>query len=210
MSSAEDAVDVFYPIVPDAAWLARLVPLGVKTIQLRLKNASSERIRREIGASLEICARHDCQLIVNDHWREALSLGADYIHLGQEDLLAADLPTIQAKGMRLGVSTHSEAELEAALTAQPAYVALGPIYETKLKVMKWAPQGLARLGEWKKRIGALPLVGIAGITPERADGVIAAGADSVAVLTDIMTSADPEARVALWLAWARRARRAQG
>jgi len=210
MSSAEDAVDVLYPIVPDAAWLARLVPLGVKTIQLRLKNASSERIRREIGASLEICARHDCQLIVNDHWREALSLGADYIHLGQEDLLAADLPTIQAKGMRLGVSTHSEAELEAALTAQPAYVALGPIYETKLKVMKWAPQGLARLGEWKKRIGALPLVGIAGITPERADGVIAAGADSVAVLTDIMTSADPEARVALWLAWARRARRAQG
>ena len=210
MSSVEDVVDVFYPIVPDAAWLARLVPLGVKTVQLRLKNASSERIRREIGTSLEVCARHDCQLIVNDHWREALSLGADYIHLGQEDLSAADLPTIQARGMRLGVSTHSEAELEAALTAQPAYVALGPIYETKLKVMKWAPQGLARLGEWKKRIGALPLVGIAGITPERADGVIAAGADSVAVLTDIMTSADPEARVALWLAWARRARRAQG
>jgi thiamine-phosphate pyrophosphorylase len=124
--------------------------------------------------------------------------------------LAADLPTIQAKGMRLGVSTHSEAELDAALAAQPAYVALGPIYATKLKVMKWAPQGLARLGEWKKRIGALPLVGIAGITPERADGVIAAGADSVAVLTDIVTSADPEARVALWLAWAQRARRAQG
>ena len=210
MSSAEDAVDVLYPIVPDAAWLARLVPLGVKTIQLRLKNASSERIRREIGASLEICARHDCQLIVNDHWREALSLGADYIHLGQEDLSAADLPTIQAKGMRLGVSTHSEAELDVALAAQPAYVALGPIYATKLKVMKWAPQGLTRLGEWKKRIGALPLVGIAGITPERADGVIAAGADSVAVLTDIMTSADPEERVSLWLAWAQRARRAQG
>ena len=210
MSSAEDAVDVFYPIVPDAAWLARLVPLGIKTIQLRLKNASSEAIRREIGASLEICARHDCQLIVNDHWREALSLGADYIHLGQEDLLAADLPTIQAKGMRLGVSTHSEAELDAALAAQPAYVALGPVYETKLKVMKWAPQGLARLGEWKKRIGALPLVGIAGITPERADGVMAAGADSVAVLTDIMTSTDPEARVALWLAWAQRTRRRQG
>ena len=210
MSSVEDVVDVFYPIVPDAAWLARLVPLGVKTVQLRLKNASSERIRREIGTSLEVCARHDCQLIVNDHWREALSIGADYIHLGQEDLAAADLPTIQAKGMRLGVSTHSEAELDAALAAQPAYVALGPIYATKLKVMKWAPQGLARLGEWKKRIGALPLVGIAGITPERADGVITAGADSVAVLTDIMTSADPEARVTLWLAWARRARRAQG
>ena len=210
MSSVEDVVDVFYPIVPDAAWLARLVPLGVKTVQLRLKNASSERIRREIGTSLEVCARHDCQLIVNDHWREALSLGADYIHLGQEDLSAADLPTIQAKGMRLGVSTHSEAELDAALAAQPAYVALGPIYATKLKVMRWAPQGLARLGEWKKRIGALPLVGIAGITPERADGVIAAGADSVAVLTDIMTSADPEARVALWLAWAQRARPARG
>jgi thiamine-phosphate pyrophosphorylase len=197
-------LDVFYPIVPDVAWLERLVPLGVKTAQLRLKDASPERIRREIGESLEVCARHGCQLIVNDYWREALALGADYIHLGQEDLADADVPTIQAKGIRLGISTHSEAELTIALAAAPSYVALGPIYETRLKVMKWAPQGLERVAHWKKRIGPLPLVAIGGLTPERADGVLAAGADSLAVITDFFTHPNPETRVCQWLAWAER------
>jgi thiamine-phosphate pyrophosphorylase len=197
-----DGLDLFYPIVPDAAWLKRLVPLGVKTIQLRLKDASPERVRREIGESLEACIGHDCQLIVNDYWREALELGADYIHLGQEDLAAADVPTIQAKGVRLGISTHSLEELATARAANPDYIALGPVYETRLKAMKWAPQGLARVTDWKARVGALPLVAIGGITPERADGVAAAGADSIAVITDFFTHADPEARVRQWVAWA--------
>ena len=118
-----------------------------------------------------LCRRHGCQLIVNDYWREALELGADYIHLGQEDLAAADVAAIQAKGVRLGISTHSPEELAIALAAKPTYVALGPIYETRLKAMKWAPQGLARITDWKARIGNLPLVAIGGITPERADGV---------------------------------------
>ena len=157
MTDRFGGLDLFYPIVPDVAWLERLVPLGVKTVQLRLKDASPDRIRREIGESLEVCARHGCQLIVNDYWREALALGADYIHLGQEDLADADVPTIQAKGARLGISTHSEEELATALAAAPSYVALGPIYETRLKVMKWAPQGLERVARWKKQIGTLPL-----------------------------------------------------
>jgi thiamine-phosphate pyrophosphorylase len=195
-------LDVFYPIVPDVAWLGRLVPLGVKTVQLRLKDAPPERVRREIGASLEICARHGCQLIVNDYWQEALVQGADYIHLGQEDLATADLAAIQAKGVRLGISTHSEEELAIALAAAPSYVALGPIYETRLKAMKWAPQGLSRVTAWKKRIGTLPLVAIGGLTPERADGVREAGADSLAVITDFFTHADPDKRVRQWLTWA--------
>jgi thiamine-phosphate pyrophosphorylase len=199
-------LDVFYPIVPDFAWLERLVPLGIKTVQLRLKDASPERIHREIGMSVEVCARHGCQLIVNDYWREALELGADYIHLGQEDLAEADVPTIQAKGARLGISTHSEAELATALAAAPSYVALGPIYETRLKAMQWAPQGLERVTQWKKQIGALPLVAIGGLTPEKAQGVLAAGADSLAVITDFFTHPDPEARVRQWLAWAERCR----
>jgi len=206
MPERTDGLDVFYPIVPDAAWLERLVPLGVKTIQLRLKDASPERVRREIAASMDACARHGCQLIVNDYWQEALALGADYIHLGQEDLAVADVGAIHAKGSRLGISTHSEAELAIALAAKPDYIALGPIYETRLKVMKWAPQGLDRLADWKGRIGDLPLVAIGGITPERADGVLAAGADSVAVITDFLTHPDPPVRVRQWLAWAEGAR----
>jgi thiamine-phosphate pyrophosphorylase len=197
---------VFYPIVPNLAWLERLVPLGVRTIQLRLKNADPDTIRREIAGSMQVCARHGCQLIVNDYWREALELGADYVHLGQEDLASADVGVIRARGVRLGISTHSHEELDIALAAKPDYVALGPIYETKLKVMKWAPQGLERIVDWKRRIGTLPLVAIGGITPERAGGVIAAGADSVAVITDFFTHADPEARVREWLAWAQNAR----
>ena len=197
-----DGLDLFYPIVPDVAWLTRLAPLGIRTIQLRLKDAPPERVRQEIADSLALCRQHSCQLIVNDYWRQALELGADYIHLGQEDLAAADLVAIEAKGIRLGISTHSLEELDIALAAKPAYIALGPIYETRLKAMKWAPQGLARVADWKARIGDLPLVAIGGITPERAAGVVGAGADSIAVITDFFTNPDPEARVRQWLAWA--------
>ena len=196
--------DLFYPIVPDLAWLQRLVPLGVKTIQLRLKDAPADVVRREIAASLDICAQHGCQLIVNGYWREAMSLGAGYVQLGQEDLAEADVPALKAKGVRLGISTHSTDELAIALAVQPDYIALGPIYETRLKVMKWAPQGLDRVADWKRRIGALPLIAIGGITPQRADGVVAVGADSVAVITDFFTHENPEARVGQWLAWAER------
>lgn len=199
-------IDVFYPIVPDLGWLERLVPLGVKTIQLRLKDHPPEEVARQIDASLDICARRGCQLIVNDHWQAALHAGADYVHLGQEDLATADLAALKANGVRIGLSSHSPEELDVALTAKPDYIALGPIWETKLKAMKWAPQGLERIGEWKRRMGAIPLVAIAGITIERAPLVLAAGADSAAVITDFITAADPEARVRQWLAWALTAR----
>ncbi len=195
-------LDVFYPIVPDTAWARRLVPLGVRTLQLRYKGEDPREIRREIAESLELCIAHDCQLIVNDHWQAAIEVGADFIHLGQEDLAAADLATIKAAGARLGISTHDEPELAIALAAEPDYVALGPVWETKLKVMKWAPQGLARVGAWKQKIGNLPLCAIGGITPERAPEVLAAGADCVAVITDFFTHSDPEARVRQWLTWA--------
>ncbi|MBX9861226.1 MAG: thiamine phosphate synthase [Hyphomicrobium sp.] len=196
------APDVFYPIVPTAAWVARLVPLGVRTIQLRAKDITPEDARAEIAAAIAIAKPAGCRLIVNDYWQAAIDLGATDLHLGQEDLADADLAAIRRAGIALGLSTHSEDELETALAADPAYVALGPIYETKLKAMKWAPQGLERIGAWKRRIGALPLVAIGGITPERATAVKAAGADSIAVITDFMTAPHPEARVRLWLDWA--------
>ncbi|HPG88520.1 MAG TPA: thiamine phosphate synthase [Hyphomicrobium sp.] len=195
----------FYPIVPDCAWLQRIVPLGIGCVQLRIKNQHTDVVRREIDRALDICACYGVQLIVNDYWREAIAAGADYIHLGQEDLAAADIVAIKASGARLGISTHDKAELATALAAAPDYIALGPVYETKLKVMKWAPQGLARVTAWKQKIGAVPLVAIGGITPERADQVLAAGADSVAIITDFLTHSAPEARVKAWVAWAKAA-----
>lgn len=188
----------FYPVLPDLGWLQRLVPCGIQTVQLRLKDAEPDEIERQIRDCLSLCATHGCQLIVNDYWREAMDVGADYIHLGQEDLAAADVPAIKRAGLKMGLSTHSREELEVALDAEPDYVALGPIYETKLKKMKWDPQGLDRVREWKSLVPC-PLVAIGGITVARAPAVLDAGADSLAVVTDIVTHPDPETRVGEWL-----------
>jgi thiamine-phosphate pyrophosphorylase len=189
----------FYPIVPDIDWLRRIVPLGVKLVQLRIKDGARADILEQTRQALELTRAHGCQLVLNDYWEAALEAGADFIHLGQEDLRHSDMTAIKRAGIRFGVSTHDEAELATALAAEPDYVALGPIYETKLKAMPWAPQGLDRIKEWRSHIGSLPLVAIGGLTPERTAGVIAAGADSVAVITDFVTAADPEARIGHWL-----------
>jgi thiamine-phosphate pyrophosphorylase len=192
-------LDPFYPIVPDTKWLARLLPRGIKLVQLRIKDRSDSIVRAEIAEAISLCAAHDCELVVNDYWREAIDAGAGFVHLGQEDLASADLAALRAAKVKIGVSTHSFEELDRALAARPAYVALGPIYATTLKAMPYPPQGLPRLAEWRARV-ACPLVAIGGITLHRAPLVLAAGADSVAVITDIMTSQDPEARAENWIA----------
>jgi thiamine-phosphate pyrophosphorylase len=188
-----------YPIVDSAAWVRRLAPLGVRVVQLRIKDEPRETLRREIGAARDSCAAARMQLIVNDYWELALEAGCDFVHLGQDDLASADLPALRRAGIRLGISTHDENELARALAVAPDYVALGPIYPTLLKRMPWAPQGLERIGEWKRRIGPLPLVAIGGLTLERLAGVFAAGADAAAVVTDIVRHPDPESRTRAWL-----------
>lgn len=197
-------LDPFYLIVDSAAWIARLLPCGVRLVQLRVKDAPQAKIRAEILSSKAICERFGAQLIVNDYWKEAIDAGCDFVHLGQGDLDTADLKAIRRAAVKLGVSTHDEAELFRALETAPDYVALGPIYPTILKQMPFAPQGLQRLTQWKKRVGKLPLVGIGGITLERAAGVLAAGADSAAVVTDITLNADPEQRAKDWVSATRR------
>ena len=163
-----------------------------------MKDLDEAAIRREIAAAKALCDVAGAQLIVNDYWQAAIDLACDFVHLGQSDLDTADLAALRRANVRLGISTHDEAELARALDCRPDYIALGPIYPTILKQMPFAPQGLARIGEWKRRIGALPLVAIGGITLERAEGVLAAGADSAAVVTDITLNADPEARARAW------------
>ena len=192
-------LDRFYPIVPDVGWLERIVPLGVKFVQLRIKDASAADVAAQAKRASAFCKEQNCKLVLNDYWEVALDTGIDFIHLGQDDLREADLEAIKLAGIKLGISTHDQAELAAALAAEPDYIALGPIYETKLKAMPWAPQGLDKIKEWRTRLGSLPLVAIGGLTPERAAGVLDAGADSLAVITDFFTAADPEARIQLWL-----------
>ncbi|WP_426035566.1 thiamine phosphate synthase [Cypionkella sp. TWP1-2-1b2] len=188
----------FYPVLPDADWVGRVVAQGARLVQLRFKGNAAD-IPHQIAAAQAACQRHAAQLVVNDHWRAALLAGADFIHLGQEDLDSADLPAIARAGLRLGISTHDHAELDRALALHPAYIALGPIYPTTLKQMKWQPQGLKKLALWKTRIAAIPLVAIGGLTPERLPAVFAAGADVAAVVTDLVTATDPDARIRLWL-----------
>ncbi len=189
----------FYPIFDSAEWIARTLPLGVRFVQLRMKDRPEAGLRAEIVRARDLCAAAGATLVVNDHWRLAIEEGCSFVHLGQEDLDGADLPAIRAAGLRLGVSTHDPAELDRALGVEPDYVALGPVYPTILKQMKWAPQGLDRVADWKARVAPLPLVAIGGLTVERAPGVLAAGADVLSVVTDITLDPDPDARVRAWV-----------
>lgn len=192
-------LDPFYLIVDDVKWLPRFLPLGLKLVQLRIKDQPEAELRRQIAEAKTLCADAGCQLIVNDYWQIALDLGCDYVHLGQEDLDEADVDAIRAGGIQLGVSTHDDAELERALALKPDYVALGPVYHTILKAMKWAPQGVEKVTGWKQRVGNVPLVAIGGLTVERAPAVFEAGADSISVVTDVLLADSPEARLTEWL-----------
>jgi thiamine-phosphate pyrophosphorylase len=191
--------DRFYPVVDSVAWVARLALLGVGTIQLRAKNLSDSDAVQTVLDALEVIKGTQAELVVNDYWRAAIIAGARHLHLGQEDLAGADLHAIRTAGLTLGISTHDDDELAIALHARPDYIALGPIFPTTLKSMRFAPQGIAKIGDWKKRIGDIPLVAIGGIKLEQASEIYAAGADSIAVVSDITQNTDPDARVRAWL-----------
>ena len=164
-----------------------------------MKNVPLEVLHQHIQRAKLVCKQFHCQLIINDYWEAAIEEKCDFIHLGQEDLVAANVDKIKKAGLKLGVSTHDASELNKALAAKPDYVALGPVYQTILKKMKWQPQGLEKVTRWKKLVGDLPLVAIGGLNPERAKVVLEAGADSAAVVTDIAMNEKPEDRVKQWL-----------
>jgi thiamine-phosphate pyrophosphorylase len=191
--------DRFYPVVDSVAWVARLALLGVGTIQLRAKDRDDSGALQIVTDALAAIHGTPARLVVNDYWRAAIVAGAKHLHLGQEDLADADLKAVRDAGLTVGISTHDDAELETALRAAPDYVALGPIFPTTLKSMRFAPQGIARISEWKKRVGGIPLVAIGGIKLEHAADIFAAGADSIAVVSDVTQNADPDARVRTWL-----------
>tara|TARA_B100001989_G_scaffold55686_1_gene36793 strand:+ start:552 stop:1148 length:597 start_codon:yes stop_codon:yes gene_type:complete len=192
-------LDRFYPIFDDSSWLKRLLPLGIKLVQLRVKDKSVDNVREQLINAKELCETYDATLIVNDYWELAIELRCDWVHLGQEDLDDADVGALKKRGIKLGLSTHDQDELDRALTFDPEYIALGPVYPTILKKMKWHEQGLPRVTEWKKYIKGIPLVAIGGMTVERTAKVFEAGADIISVVTDITLNKSPEARVKSWI-----------
>ncbi|MCP1849858.1 MULTISPECIES: thiamine phosphate synthase [unclassified Bradyrhizobium] len=191
--------DPFYPVVDSIKWVERLTKLGVGTIQLRAKELDDAGALQIVSDALAVTKGTPTKLVVNDYWRAAIVAGAEHLHLGQEDLAEADLGEIRKANLTLGISTHDDAELATALAAKPDYVALGPIFFTTLKSMRFEPQGIPKITEWKKRIGSIPLVAIGGIKFEHAAKIFAAGADSIAVVSDVTQNPDPDARVRQWL-----------
>ena len=193
----------FYPVVATAEWVVRLLGWGVRTVQLRIKAAdhSAEDIAAQVHAAIAAGrAVPGAQVFINDHWKVALEAGAYGVHLGQEDLDIADIVALRAAGVRLGLSTHTPAELARAHAVHPSYLAIGPIYPTTLKVMPYEPVGLERLQLWAPQAAPYPVVAIGGISLERMPGVLACGVDGVAVVSAVTLAADPQHAVMTGLA----------
>lgn len=189
-----------YPIVNSSDWLKKLLPLGVSTIQLRIKsdNGNTTHLEEEIARSIAIAKEYNCRLFINDHWKLAIKYGAYGVHLGQEDLNTADINALAKSDLRLGISTHSYSELARSIAYKPSYIALGPIYNTTTKAMPWAAQGLKNLKRWQKLIPC-QLVAIGGITLEHAPEVFATGTTGIAVIKDICNNQNPIERTKQWL-----------
>ncbi len=138
--------DRFYPVVDDVAWVRRLIDLGVGTVQIRAKGLGREDATVLITSALAAVRGSRTRLVVNDYRDAAIVAGAEHVHLGQEDLAGADVGAIRRAGMTLGISTHDGDELETALGHDPDYIALGPIYPTTLKAMRFGPPPRCFLG----------------------------------------------------------------
>ena len=185
----------FYAVVPDADWVARMVEAGADTVQLRSKHLTGEALRQEIRLAIAATRGSHSQLFINDHWQLALEEGAYGVHLGQEDMDSADFAALARAGIRLGLSTHDEAEMARALAVQPSYVACGAVFATNTKAMPTEPQGLDKLRRYVQQAGNTPTVAIGGITLENAPAVLATGVSSLAVVSAVTHAPDPAAAV---------------
>ena len=181
-----------YPVVPSSLWVERLLKAGVKTIQLRIKDTNQPDLEEEICRSIDLGRKYDARVYIDDHWALAVKHQAYGVHLGQEDLLTADLQLIADAGIRLGVSTHGYFEIARVLPLHPSYIALGHIFPTATKVMKSHPQGLVMLNHYARLLKDIPTVAIGGIKEDTLPQVWATGVSGVAVVTAITKAQDPE------------------
>ncbi|MTD39326.1 thiamine phosphate synthase [Erwinia sp. CPCC 100877] len=179
-----------YPVVNSVAWIECLLEAGVRSIQLRIKDQQDDEVEADIIAAIALGRRYNARLFINDYWRLAIKHGAYGVHLGQEDLEQTDLDAIRAAGLRLGVSTHDDMEIDVALAVRPSYIALGHVFPTRTKQMPSAPQGLEQLAAHIVRLGNIPTVAIGGISIARTPAVLATGVGSIAVVSAITQTPD--------------------
>lgn len=188
-----------YAVVDSAAWVERVVTAGVRTVQLRIKDAEQAEqrqfVRQQVRQAIAAATKTGAQLFINDHWQLAIAEGAYGVHLGQEDLHIADLAAIRQAGLRLGISTQAYWEVCRAWALQPSYIACGPIHPTQAKAMPWIPQGNDNLAYWCALLPT-PVVGIAGMDVPRTEQAARAGAAGVAVISAITAAASPETAIA--------------
>lgn len=180
-----------YPVVDSVAWIERLLGVGVKTIQLRIKDLPDEQVERDVIQAIALGRRYQARLFINDYWHLAIKHQAYGVHLGQEDLDTADLTAIKQAGLRLGLSTHDDLELARATVVNPSYIALGHIFPTQTKAMPSSPQGLTELARHVAGLqGSFPTIAIGGISIDNVPSVLATGVGSIAVVSAITQASD--------------------
>ncbi|KMK04357.1 thiamine phosphate synthase [Pluralibacter gergoviae] len=179
-----------YPVVDSVEWIARLLDAGARTLQLRIKDKRDEEVEADVIRAIALGHRYRARMFINDYWRLAVKHGAYGVHLGQEDLQTTDLNAIREAGLRLGVSTHDDMEMDVALAAKPSYIALGHVFPTQTKQMPSAPQGVQQLAAHVARLDDYPTVAIGGISIARAPEVLATGVGSIAVVSAITQAPD--------------------
>jgi thiamine-phosphate pyrophosphorylase len=170
---------------------------GARLLQLRAKTMPGDALLATASAVVQLAHHHQARVIINDRADIARLAGADGVHLGQDDLPPAAVRALVGDAAEIGLSTHTIEQVERAVLEPVSYVAVGPVFGTATKATGYARIGLEMVREAAARTRAkgLPLVAIGGITLENAASVLQAGASSVAVISDLLTTADPEARV---------------
>jgi len=179
-----------YPIVDSFTWLEKLLPTGVTTFQLRIKNKNDIGLENEIQKSIVLAKRYNARLFINDYWELAIFYGAYGVHLGQSDLDHADIGKICHAGLRLGLSSYCDEEVARAHALKPSYLACGPVFPTTSKIIPFAPQGIEQLKRWQRTLD-YPLVAIGGINSNNLADVIATKVNGIAIISAITQAEDP-------------------
>lgn len=186
-----------YPLADSAAWVERLVLAGVELVQVRLKNRPDADPDHEISLAVAAARAAGAQIVVNEHWRQAVFHGAGGVHLGRADWKAAHIAEIRAAGLTVGVSVHDAAEISEAMRFQPDYLTLGTVFPTRSKNPETSTLGP---GEFRALRAAIPqpTAAIGGVSVENADSLLSAGADAICVISDLRNAPSLVRRVGEW------------